>query len=161
MPKTTRTPFDELIKLACDFVIRQRGVWDHSAWLDFLSRVEQSGINIPQDMQSYLGEIVEAIKQFHAAIVSVQGTMLALDKLALDSAEFIIKHNGMWSRTEWEAYSKSVSKNTIYLSEEMVTYLGGILESMKTYYIATSPLVFVKKSSKQLAEVEVERDKNG
>ena len=153
MPTTTETPFDELVKLACDFVIQQRGVWDHSAWMTFLSRVEKKGIKLSEDIQSSLGEMVEAIKQFHTTILSIQGTTLALDKLVIDSAEFIIKHKGMWGRAEWDAYSRSVSKNTIYLSEEMSIYLGGILESMKAFYItAPSSRVLLTKSSKQVAE---------
>jgi hypothetical protein len=153
MPTTTETPFDELVKLACDFVIQQRGVWDHSAWMAFLSRVEKKGIKLSEDIQSSLGEMVEAIKQFHTTILSIQGTTLALDKLVIDSAEFIIKHKGMWGRAEWDAYSRSVSKNTIYLSEEMSLYLGGILESMKAFYIiAPSSRVLLTKSSKQVAE---------
>jgi hypothetical protein len=100
----------------------------------------------------FLGKMLEAINQFHTAILSVEGTILALDKLVLDSAEFIIKQKGLWGRAEWEAHSRSVSKNTIYLSEEMVTYLGNILESMKAFYVATPPQVLIKKSSTQGAQ---------
>jgi hypothetical protein len=155
MPTTTETPFYELVKLANDFVIQQRGVWDHSAWMDFLSRVEKKEINLSGNMESSLGEMIEAIKQFHMAILSIEGTMLALDKLVRDSAEFIMKNKGMWGHAEWVAYSRGVDKNTIYLSEEMSTYLGGILESMKAFYItAPSSLVTLKKSSKQVTEEE-------
>lgn len=149
MTNTTTTHFDQLVKLASDFVIQQRGVWNHSAWLDLLSRVEESGINVSQDMQSSLGNMVEAINQFHTAILSIQGTTLALDKLVLDSAEFILNHKGVWGHAEWEAYCRNVSKNTIYLSEEMATYLGSILDSIKAFYIVTPPQVRTRKSSEQ------------
>lgn len=56
---TERTaPFEELTKLASDFVTSQRGIWDHKAWMDFLAGVQQRGAEISEDMQSKLGNLL-------------------------------------------------------------------------------------------------------
>ena len=140
MQNTKRTTFDELVQLASDFVIQQRGMWDHKAWMDFLSRVEGGGIKVSPEMETYLGDLVEAIRRFHTSILSAESTTLALNKLVADSAQFIVTQDGAWGPDEWMAYCRTVSKNTIYLSDEMRSYLGGILESMKTCFLTASSL---------------------
>jgi hypothetical protein len=140
MQNTNRTTFDELVQLAGDFVIQQRGVWDHPAWVDFLSRVEAGGIKVSPEMETYLGDLVEAIRRFHTSILSAEGTMLALNKLVAESAQFIVTQDGAWGPDEWAGYCRTVSKGTIYLSDEMRSYLGGILESMKICFLTASSL---------------------
>jgi hypothetical protein len=39
-------PFDELTRLASDFVTQQQGMWDHSVWPDFLARLQGRGIDL-------------------------------------------------------------------------------------------------------------------
>jgi uncharacterized membrane protein (DUF2068 family) len=140
MQNSKRTTFDELVQLASDFVIQQKGVWDHVAWMGFLSHVESRGVDVSQEMEIYLGELVESIKRFHTSILSVEGTMLALNKLVAESALFIVRQNGVWGSSEWIAYCQTVSKSTIYLSDEMRSYLGGILESMRTCFLTVPSL---------------------
>ena len=65
MQNTETTTFDELVRLAGDFVIQQRGVRNHETWMDFLSGVESRGINVSQEMETYLGKLVEAIRKLH------------------------------------------------------------------------------------------------
>jgi hypothetical protein len=57
------TSFEELTKLVSDFVTAQRGMWDHAAWMLFLSHVEREGVEISEDMQSKLGDLLEAMKE--------------------------------------------------------------------------------------------------
>ena len=71
--KTIETPmFGDLVKLSSDFVTKQKGVWDHSAWLDFMSNVQKKGFNT-SDMESKLGEAIEAMKRFYIATASTDG----------------------------------------------------------------------------------------
>ena len=147
MQNTKKTTLDELVQLAGDFVVEQRGVWDHATWMDFVSRVESLGINISEEMETYLGELVEAIRKFHTSILSAEVTMLALNKLVADSAQFIIKQNGVWGPAEWVAYCRTVNTGTIYLSDEMRSYLGGILESIKTCFLTASPLPHAERTA--------------
>ena len=46
MATASTAPFEELTKLASDFVTSQKGMWDHKAWTDFLSRVQQKGVGV-------------------------------------------------------------------------------------------------------------------
>ena len=136
---TVATPtFGDLVKLSSDFVTKQKGVWDHSAWLDFISNVQKKGFNI-SDMESNLGEAIEAMKRFYTATASTQGIEKAMTNLAMDSAEFISKQKGVWGHEEWEAFVNSVKQNTFDLSEEAMAYLGGVLESMKVFYFLSPP----------------------
>ena len=57
-----------------------------------------------------------------------------MTNLAMNSADFIIKQQGVWGHAEWEAFANSVKQNTMDLSEEAMTYLGSILESIKVFY---------------------------
>jgi hypothetical protein len=45
----------ELTNLAFDFITTQKGVWDHAAWMDFLSRVQWKGVETSEDTYSKLG----------------------------------------------------------------------------------------------------------
>ena len=40
--------FEELTKLATDFVTAQKGMWDHAAWVDFVSSVQERGSIFPR-----------------------------------------------------------------------------------------------------------------
>ncbi len=136
---TIATPtFSDLVKLSSDFVTQQKGVWDHSAWLDFVANVQKKGFKI-SDMESHLGVVIEAMKRFYTATASTQGIEKAMTNLAMDSADFISKQKGVWGHVEWEAFANSVKQNTMDLSEEAVTYLGGILEAMKVFYFISPP----------------------
>lgn len=147
MAQKTIAPFDELVKLASDFVTKQKGIWDHSAWSDFISSAQKQGVDLSEEMQSYLGEVLEAMKRFYAAAASTKGIEKAMTKITRDSAAFINDQKGVWGHAEWEAFTKGVQKNTMSLSEETTSYLGGLLESMKAFYSISPPPAPAKKTT--------------
>ena len=55
-----------------------------------------------------------------------------------DSVAFIKRQKGVWGHAEWEDFVKTVQQNTRTWSAGMEAYLGGVLESLKTFY-ALSP----------------------
>ena len=126
--------FEELAKLATDFVTARKGFWDHAAWTDFLSNVQRKGFDISEEMQSSLGELLEAIKRFYGAAGSTESIEKALSAVINDSVAFVKRHNGVWGHSEWEDFVKTVRQNTHSLSEGATEYLGGVLESMKVFY---------------------------
>jgi predicted flap endonuclease-1-like 5' DNA nuclease len=130
--KTTR--FEELTKMATDFVTTRKGLWDHAAWTDFLSSAQTKGFDISGEMQSKLGEMLEAMKRFYTAAASTESMEKAMKTVVTDSVAFVKQHKGVWGHSEWEDFVKTVRQNTLSLSEGTTAYLGGVLESIKVLY---------------------------
>jgi hypothetical protein len=126
--------FEELTKLASDFVTSQKGMWDHTAWMDFLSHVQQKGIEISEDMQSMLGDLLEAMKEYHTAVSSTEDIEKAMSTVFDESVAFIKRQKGLWGHTEWEDFVKTMQENSRTWSEGTEAYLGGVLESLKAFY---------------------------
>jgi len=122
-------------------------MWDHAAWLDFVAKAREQGLHIPEEMHAYLGEVLEAMKRFYTATASTQGIEKAMTDIAKDSAGFITEQKGAWGHIEWEAFAKRVQENTMHLSDEATSYLGGIVESMKALYSVSPVSKVVKKVS--------------
>ncbi len=132
------TTFDGIVKLAGDFVTHQQGNWDHAEWLGFLSTLQKKGFELSEEAQGHVGQVLEATKSFYQATASTRGIEKSLKSVAERSAEFVKAHQGVWSHGDWEAFTTDVQRNTLSLSEETTAYLGGILESVKAFYIIPS-----------------------
>jgi hypothetical protein len=138
MATAKTSPFEELTKLASDFVTSEKGVWDHRAWMDFLSRVQQKGVEISDDMQCKLGDLLEAMKEYHTAVSSTEDIQEAMSTVFNESVAFIKQHKGIWGHTEWEDFVKTIQQNTHTWSDGTEAYLGGVLESLKVFYAMSS-----------------------
>ncbi len=134
MATTRVAPFEELTKLASDFVTSQKGMWDHTDWMDFRSHVQQKGVEMSEGMQSKLGDLLEAMKEYHSAVSSTDDVEKAMSTVFNESAAFIKRQKGVWGHAEWEDFVKTIQQNTHTWSEGMETYLGGVLESLKGFY---------------------------
>lgn len=147
MATARKTPFEELTNLATDFVTSRKGMWDHTAWMDFLSRVQQKEVAISEDMQSKLGDLLEAMKEYHTAVSSTDDIEKAMSTVLNDSVAFINRQKGVWGHAEWEDFVKTVQRNTRTWSEGTEAYLGGVLESLKVLYWLSSGTRFQKTAS--------------
>ncbi len=134
MVKATTTAFDDLVKLVGEFVTSRKGIWDHAAWLDFLAGVQKAGVDLSEEMQSHLGELLEATKRFYGASASVEGVDQAMMTVLRDSGEFMREQRGIWGQAEWEAFTKQIQANSLALTQETTAYLGGILEATRNFY---------------------------
>jgi hypothetical protein len=144
---TARTsPFEELTKLASDFVTSEKAMWDHRAWMDFLSRVQQKGVEISEEMQWKLGDLLEAMKEYHTAVSSTGDVQEAMSTVFNESVAFIKRQKGVWGHAEWEDFVKTIQQNTHTWSDGTEAYLGGVLESLKVFY-ALSSAAPVQKSA--------------
>ena len=151
----TTTAFDDLAKLAGEFVTSRKGIWDHSAWLVFLADVQKAGLELSEEMQSHLGELLEATKRFYAASASVEGIDKAMMTVLRDSGEFIRQQRGIWGHAEWEALTKQIQDNTLALTQETTAYLGGILEAIRVFYaVAPTPAAPKKGTKRPAGKVE-------
>jgi hypothetical protein len=150
MATASTTPFEELTKLASDFVTSQRGMWDHKAWVDFLSRVQKKGVALSEDMQSRLGDLLEAMKDYHTAVSATDDIEQAMATVFNESVAFIRRQKGVWGHAEWEDFVKTMQQSTRTWSEGTEAYLGGVLESLKAFY-ALSPAPTAQKSAPAVA----------
>ena len=116
MAKMKVGTFDEIVRLAGDFVTKQKGAWDHAAWLGFLSTLQKKGFDLTDEMQAYVGQLLEAMKRFYQATASIRGIEKALTSVAKDSVQFVKAHQAVWGHGEWEAFARHVQKNTLSLS---------------------------------------------
>ncbi|WP_089729363.1 helix-hairpin-helix domain-containing protein [Candidatus Thiosymbion oneisti] len=138
------TNIEELTKLAIDFVTTKKGLWDHAAWTDFMSSLQAKGFDLSGEMQTNLGNLLEAMRQFYTAAAATERVEKAVKTVVSDSVTFVKRHQGVWGHAEWEDFVKTVERNTLSLSEGTMAYLGGILESIKVFY-ALSPVGRVQK----------------
>jgi len=138
------TSIEELTKLAIDFVTTKKGLWDHAAWMDFMSNLRAKGFDLSGDMQTNLGNLLEAMKRFYTAAAATESVEKAVKTIVSESVTFVKQHKGVWGHSEWEDFVKTVERNTLSLSEGAMTYLGGILESIKVFY-ALSPVGRIQK----------------
>jgi len=140
--KTTR--FEELTKLATDFVTTRKGLWDHAAWTDFMSNLQTKGFDLSGEMQTNLGNLLEATKRFYTAAAATESVEKAVRAVVNESVTFVKQRKGVWNHADWEEFVKTVEQNTLSLSEGTMAYLGGILESIKVFY-PLSPVGGVQK----------------
>jgi predicted flap endonuclease-1-like 5' DNA nuclease len=126
--------FEELTKLATEFVTMRKGLWDHAAWTDFVSSLKKRGFDISEDMQANLGELVEAMKRFYTAAGSTESMEKAMRAIMDDSVAFVKSHKGVWGHSEWEEFLETMQRNTLNFTEGTAAYLGGVLESTKVFY---------------------------
>jgi|GEM_PF-559578 len=57
----------QLAKLAGDFVVKKRGVWEHEDWQQLCASVEALGLILDEDLRTCLGMLLESLKVFYAS----------------------------------------------------------------------------------------------
>ncbi|MFQ5330082.1 MAG: hypothetical protein ACE5D4_08865 [Thermodesulfobacteriota bacterium] len=124
--------FNDLIKKASQFVEKQKGVWDHSSWLTFLSDAEKVGGTMNEEMERYLGAVTESMKRFYEH--SAERGKKITGNVSDQAAKFVDKSKGRWEHLEWEKFVKDIQQKGTDITENNKTYLGGILESAKKFY---------------------------
>jgi hypothetical protein len=85
-------------------------------------------------MQSKLGELLEAMKEYHMAVSSTEDIERAMSTVFDESVTFIKRQKGVWGHAEWEDFVKTIQQNTKTWTEGTEAYLGGVLESLKVFY---------------------------
>ena len=126
------TIFDDLVKLACDFVEEQKGKWDHSAWMGFLSEVQKTGGRLTEDMQNYLGLILESIKKFNELVSDASKKVMEV--VCEETVRFVEQSRGIWDHSGWEKFLSNIKNKGVDLTSEAVSQLGSVLESTKLLY---------------------------
>ncbi|MBF0318956.1 MAG: hypothetical protein HQL01_04005 [Nitrospirae bacterium] len=138
MNKQMTETFDRLLKLANDFVERQKGTWDHAAWLGFLEEVQKKGIEMTSDMERYIGLVLETLKKVYNASTNVSGIRNVMIEMSEHTAGFVKNTRGVWNQSDGENFLKDLRQKGLNLNEEMMSYYGGVLEAVKGIYATIS-----------------------
>lgn len=67
MSKKSSNPFDEIITTAKNFVEKQKGMWDHDRWENFISEVQKKGISITEETSKLIGSMLESLKKLYVS----------------------------------------------------------------------------------------------
>ncbi len=144
--------FDVLTDLAGKFVESRKGIWDHIAWLTFLLDIQKKGFALSDNMKTYLGLVLNAMKKLYDATTATKGMENVMSDISEYSVNFIKRTKGIWNHSEWEIFLKDFQKKGIDLTEETSSYLGQFLETVREIYIILPPVmgnVERKKSPKK------------
>ncbi len=158
MAKKTMIGFDSLIDLTGKFVEQQKGVWDHTEWLNFLSDLEKKGFELSDDIINYVGSVLETMIKVYESIATTKGARNVMSGITKETVNFIKTTKGVWGHSEWENFLKSIQTMGINLTDESMNYLGGVLESVNKIYATLPPLVS-KEGSEMTSKKEVKRAK--
>lgn len=129
---TKKKPLEQVIEMATEFVEKQRGAWDHDAWLAFLERVKQEGVELTRELSDSLGQLLESIKPLYSTATRTDGLEHALTDLAKRSLTFVKNSKGAWDDLGWRRFLDDVQQAGHTLTDEATRYVGGILEAARS-----------------------------
>ena len=144
--------FDTLMNLSGRFVESQKGVWNHTAWLDFLSGIQKKGFELTDSMKTYIGSVLESMKKIYEASVATKRLEKVIADISDHTVSFMKSTKGIWNQKGWESYLRGLKGKGIDLTDETRNYLGGVLEAAREIYTITPQLS--KKEAPQVAEEE-------
>ncbi|MBF0465173.1 MAG: hypothetical protein HQK88_02205 [Nitrospirae bacterium] len=153
MSKKITGHFDDLIEMASEFVQKQKGVWDHTAWTNFLAEAKTMGYEVNDELKSYLGTLLDSMKRVYNAAAATESITKLMSSMAENTVDFMKKTKGVWDHDGWQSYLKDIQKKGLDLNDETTKYLGGVLEASKDLYafppIASKMMAKATKKSKE------------
>jgi hypothetical protein len=132
--------FDTLMNLSGKFVESQKGAWDHTAWLDFLTGLQKKGIELTDTMKTYVGSVMEFMKKVYDATIATKRMEKVMSDISDHTVNFFKNTKGVWDQKEWESFLKDLQEKGIGLTDETRNYLGGVLEAARELYTITPQL---------------------
>ncbi|NUM53113.1 MAG: hypothetical protein HUU46_05665 [Candidatus Hydrogenedentes bacterium] len=69
--RTSKNPVQEMLGMAGDFVVKQKGKWEHKDWEAFVEKVQKAGVDLSDELKKSLGHILEATKRFYGDVSSI------------------------------------------------------------------------------------------
>ena len=136
MEKEVRGGFDILIDYAGQFVAAQKGIWNHTAWLDFLVDAQKRAVVLSDEMKTNLGQVLESMKKVYVSTTDTRNIENVMLDISEHTIHFFKKNNGTWSYSELDEYFRGLQSKGFELNEETCSYLSDVLESVKGLYPA-------------------------
>lgn len=123
--------FSKLIELNLKFVEQQKGIWDHTEWLTFLSDIQKENIKLNNDTKDSLGLVLDATRLLYIEKAKYK------DLIEL-AGLFVEQQKGAWGHTEWLEFLSDIRERNIELNDDSKKYLGLVLEHMRDFYNTSS-----------------------
>ncbi|MBF0517963.1 MAG: hypothetical protein HQK97_12795 [Nitrospirae bacterium] len=119
------------MSMATTFVEKNKSGWDHEAWLNFISDVQKSGMEMCDDSKACAGAVLEAMQKYYKTTMETKGMTSKMADVSDLTMKFLKDTKGVWSHSEWEAYIKAMQEKGMMMNEEAKSYLGSLLEASK------------------------------
>jgi hypothetical protein len=113
----------DFMSMASKFVEKNKGGWDNEAWIDFISGVQKSGMEMCDDSKACAGAVLEAMQKYYKTTMETSGMTSKMAEVS--------DTKGTWNHQEWEAYIKSMQAQGMKMNDEAKNYLGSLLEASK------------------------------
>jgi len=140
MDKKILGSFDEIINSAKSFVEKQKGMWDHKVWENYLAELKKKGETMTVDASELVGSTVESIKNLYRQFEIEQKLQIGsqvFDEIIANAKNFVIKQKGNWDHIKWENFINDMKQKGVTLTEDSIALLGTILESLKKLYFSS------------------------
>lgn len=126
--------FNLLVRLAGIFVDRQKGMWDHYDWLDFLSEIHKREIDVSEQMQELVGSLLENMKEFQLHLFPDSQDKELMSDISEHTINFITNKKGFWDHNDWMTFLSDIYKIESKIADDAASQLGEVLESAKKLY---------------------------
>lgn len=127
----------EALAICERFVSKQRGVWEHSQWVELILSLQQRGLRTSGNALSYYGDILEAMKGLYLTMHGTLRLNQSLNEIIERAVTFLQEHNMEWDHSAWEGFLRDLREGAgTELSDEVQTYIGSLLEAAKHLYLA-------------------------
>lgn len=138
--------FRKIIELSCRFVEKHNGFWNHEDWLDFLTLIGENTVPMNDNMEVFLGSIVESMRDFYKHLdntIAVTNTMM---NMAEHTIRLITDTKGVWDNVKWDNFLTEYQGNKILfdLRDEAISNLQRVFNSSNTFYQALFNIYGIK-----------------
>lgn len=126
----------EVVTLSEEFVEKQKGIWEHPSWLNFLLDIQRHGLGASNDLIDYYGELLEAMKGLYCTLERTRGMEIRMSDIIDRLMTFFEDHQGIWDQAAWEKLVNDIRQKEVHLTDEAEAYVGHVLEALKRLHLA-------------------------
>ncbi|MBF0519202.1 MAG: hypothetical protein HQK92_05710 [Nitrospirae bacterium] len=123
----------DFMGMATKFVDMNKGQWDHTAWMNFISESKKMGIDMCDDTKTCAGAVLEAMKKYYVTMMGTDSMANVMSEAADSTLKFLKNPKAVASKDEWETYMNSMKEKGIKMSEESQNYLKAMMEATKEF----------------------------
>jgi hypothetical protein len=95
-----KNTFDDLMASAKNFVEKQKGVWDHTHWENFLKDMQKKGLALTEETSQAIGGLLESLKKIYS--MHPEESQKFRD-ITSHAKAFVEKYKGLWDHEKWDS----------------------------------------------------------
>ncbi|MBF0517271.1 MAG: diguanylate cyclase [Nitrospirae bacterium] len=132
--KTAHGDIKTLFTVSLKFIVRQKGVWEHNDWLDFILELKKNGIVIQRHFEVILATLLDILKRFYMLQHLSTDVEEVLSRVCWKVIDFIADTKGVWTQQDWTQFMGSIESMGIETLEQKESLLYDIVESVKAVH---------------------------